>query len=235
MPAYMSATTRNDDLLWCIAADSGVEGMAVVITVAQQKGGAGKTMLAANIAAALAASRRVAVLDIDPQHSLRRWHHIRDARPMAPPVIAFFDVSGWRLTAELSRLRSDFDVVVIDSPPQLDTDARLGIRGADLVLVPLQPSPPDFWAAQGTLKLADAERRPARLILNRTPAASKLRSVIEAAVAAEGLTLMAATLGNRAAFSNAFAIGLGVTEAAPKSLAAAEMRAVIAEITGEPA
>ena len=208
--------------------------MAVVITVAQQKGGAGKTMLAANIAAALAGSRRVAVLDIDPQHSLRRWHGIRAGHSGVVPI-GFFDVSGWRLTGELTRLRSEFDVIVIDSPPQLDTDARLGIRGADLVLVPLQPSPPDFWAAQGTLKLAAAERRPARLIFNRAPATSRLRSAIEAAIAAEGLALMAATLGNRAAFANAFAGGLGVTEAAPRSVAAAELRAVIAEITGETA
>ena len=207
--------------------------MAMVITVAQQKGGAGKTMLAANIAATLAGTRRVAMLDIDPQRSLTRWHQIRVARPQALAPIEFFDISGWRLTGELQRLRFNFDVVVIDSPPQLDTDARLGIRGADLVLIPLQPSPPDFWAAQGTLKLAASERRPARLVLNRAPASSKLRSQIEAAIAAESLLLMAASLGNRAGFANAFAVGLGVTEASPKSLAAAELRAVIFEIIGE--
>ena len=54
--------------------------MAIVITVAQQKGGAGKTMLAANLAAALAADKAVAALDIDPQHSLARWHQL------APPA-----------------------------------------------------------------------------------------------------------------------------------------------------
>ena len=54
--------------------------MSIVITVAQQKGGAGKSTLVANLAAALAAVRRVAVLDIDPQHSLARWHAIRLAR-----------------------------------------------------------------------------------------------------------------------------------------------------------
>ena len=68
--------------------------MAVVITVAQQKGGAGKTMLAANLSAAFAAHRRVALLDIDPQRSLARWHAIRTARSSPSPSIAFSDVSG---------------------------------------------------------------------------------------------------------------------------------------------
>ena len=54
--------------------------MAVVITVAQQKGGTGKTTLAANIAAAFAPERRVGLLDIDPQKSLSRWHSLRRAR-----------------------------------------------------------------------------------------------------------------------------------------------------------
>ena len=142
--------------------------MAVVITVAQQKGGAGKTTLAANLAAALAPRRRVAVLDIDPQRSLARWHALRAARGGAAPV-GLSDVSGWRLAAELDRMRRFHDVLIVDSPPQIDTDARLAVRGADLVLVPLQPSPPDLWAAEGTLALAAAERRPARLRVQPCP------------------------------------------------------------------
>ena len=125
--------------------------MAVVITVAQQKGGTGKTTLAANIAAAFAPSRRVALLDIDPQKSLGRWHGLRRARLEQAAALAFSDISGWRLPAELERLRRDHDVVLIDSPPQLDTDARVAVRAADLVLVPIQPSLPDVWAAEGTL------------------------------------------------------------------------------------
>jgi chromosome partitioning protein len=205
--------------------------MAVVITVAQQKGGAGKTTLAANLAAALAGRRRVALLDIDPQHSLARWHALRLGRKTAAPIL-LSDVSGWRLAAELDRLRQSHDVLIVDSPPHIDTDAKLAVRGADLVLVPLQPSPPDLWAAEGTLKLAASEKRPARLVLNRAPAAGKLRQQVEADIARRGDLMLAATLGNRAGFASAFALGLGVTETAPKSVAAAELLALLAEIEG---
>ena len=201
--------------------------MAIVITVAQQKGGTGKTTLASNIATGLAGSRRVALLDIDPQHSLARWNALR---PATAAAITFSDVSGWRLSGELDRLKRTHDVVVIDSPPQIDTDARLAIRGASLVFVPVQPSAPDVWAAEGTLKLAASETRAVAMVLNRVPAQGKLRETIAAKLRADGAPLMTATLGNRTAFAAAFAEGLGVIEAAPRSSAADELRAVLTEL-----
>ena len=201
--------------------------MAIVITVAQQKGGTGKTTLAANIAAALAPSRRVALLDIDPQHSLTRWHALR---PETAAKLTFSDVSGWRVTGELDRLKAAHDIVVIDSPPQIDTDARLAIRGANLVLIPVQPSAPDIWAAEGTLKLAAGEKRKATLVLNRVPASGKLRETMAAQLKADGKPLMTATIGNRTGFASAFAEGLAVTETAPRSIAANELRALLNEL-----
>ncbi len=210
--------------------------MSVVITVAQQKGGAGKTTLAANLAAALAEGVRVAILDIDPQRSLARWHGLRVGRTGAGQAgavaISLSELSGWRLPAEIERLRRSHDVLIVDSAPQVESDARTAIRAADLVLVPVQPSPPDLWAAQGTLKLARDEKRTFRLVLNRAPASGSLRAAVEAEIARQELPVLAATLGNRVGFAAAFAKGLGVTETAPRSVAAQELRAVLDEIRG---
>jgi chromosome partitioning protein len=204
--------------------------MALVITVAQQKGGTGKTTLAANIATVLASGQRVALLDIDPQRTLTRWHALRQARELPAAALELSDVSGWRLSSELARLRQTHDVVAIDSPPQIATDAKLAIRGADLVLVPVQPSPPDVWAAEGTLKLAADEGRTVRLVLNRVPVASRLRDMVRADIAARRLPAMTAELGNRTGFALAFAEGLGVVEAEPRTPAAEELRALVSEL-----
>jgi chromosome partitioning protein len=203
--------------------------MPRIITVAQQKGGTGKTMLAANLAAALARTGRVAVVDADPQHSLTRWAVLRQARPGAA-ALTCTEATVWRLGTELDRLRRSHDVVVIDSPPRIDTDARVAIRAADLVLVPVQPSPPDLWAAEGTLALAQAERRSSRIMLNRVPPSSRMRTLMETEIAERRLPRLGAALGNRTGFALAFAEGLSVAEYAPRSTAAIELQALIEEV-----
>jgi chromosome partitioning protein len=204
--------------------------MALVITVAQQKGGSGKTMLAANLAACLAPGKTIAVLDIDPQHSLARWHALRGHHDPQPTMVTLSDVSGWRLAGELDRLRRDHDLVVVDTPPVIDSDARRAIRAADLVVVPLQPSAPDLWAAEGTLKMAAEEKRMVCVVLNRVAATGKQRQEMEDELHSRGITVLSSALGNRAAFSQAFARGLGVTEAAPRTSAAKEVHAMAASV-----
>nr|WP_295739862.1 ParA family partition ATPase [uncultured Acidocella sp.] len=201
--------------------------MGQIIAVAQQKGGAGKTMIAAQFGAALAEQGRVALLDIDPQGSLTAWGRLREGAAKANPALEVIAVSGWRLANELEKLKSTHDYVLVDTPPVIDSDARRAIRGADLVLVPMNPAPPDLWAAEGTLKLAAEERRPAALLFNRAPAASKLRKRLEAEIAARRLTLLPVALANRAGYANAFADGLGVTEAGATTQAAEEVRAAV--------
>jgi chromosome partitioning protein len=207
--------------------------MGKVIAIAQQKGGSGKTMLAAQFAVALAEEASVALLDIDPQGSLTVWGKLRASAAKAANSLTIATVSGWRLANEVEKLKATHDYVLIDTPPVIDSDARRAIRGADLVLIPLNPSPPDLWAAEGTLKLAAEEKRKAVLVFNRAPAASKLRKRLEAEIGARGLVLLEVALANRAGYANAFADGLGVTEAGPATQAAEEIRAAVAALKGK--
>lgn len=202
--------------------------MAVVITVAQQKGGAGKSTLAANLAVTLAeGGRRVALLDADPQQTLARWHALRGADALP---FAFEAPKGWRVDGALDRHRRQAEFVIIDTPPHAETEARLAIRAANLVLIPIQPSLPDLWASEATFALAEAERRPHRIVLNRMPHAGKLREVVLDELARRKAPVLDARLGNRAAFAAAFALGLGVTESEPRGTAAAEVRALAASL-----
>ena len=201
--------------------------MGKVVALAQQKGGSGKTMLTAMFAVALAEDARVAVLDIDPQGSLGVWGRLRAATPKTICMLTISSVSGWRLAAELEKLKAAHDYVLIDTPPAIDSDPRRAVRAADLVLIPLNPAPPDLWAAEGTLKIAAEEKREAALIFNRAPASSRLHKRMEAEITARGLCLIDAALGNRAGYANSFADGLGVTEAAPATRAADEIRAAV--------
>jgi chromosome partitioning protein len=201
--------------------------MAFVIAIAQQKGGAGKSTVAANLAAALAAARqKIALLDTDPQASLSRWAKLRAGREGAAPI-SFEAPSGWRVTSAIDRLKRSHDVVIMDTAPHADTDSKVAIRAANLVIIPMQPAGPDLWASEATLKLAAAEKKPARILLNRVPAQGRLKDVIMAELAARKLELLGPGLGNRTAYATAFMLGLGVGENAARSAAAEEIAATI--------
>ncbi|MDX2094799.1 MAG: ParA family partition ATPase [Alphaproteobacteria bacterium] len=203
--------------------------VAKIITIAQQKGGAGKTTMAAHLAVAWAASgrRKVAIIDTDPQGSLTQWHAIRAARlGEGATNLTFSAISGWRVRSEIDRLRHTHDLVIIDSPPHTDAEARTAIRAADLVVVPLQPSPMDVWATSATIQICKQERVPVKMVLNRVHPQAKLTD----AISGEMVGLTANRFGNRVIFAGSLMQGYGVTEAQPNSLAAEEVRALAQEI-----
>lgn len=206
-----------------------------VFTVAQQKGGAGKTTLAAHLAIAWAQlGYSVATVDIDPQGSLTRWHAVRAEATGGAPGFTHVQINGWRTQAEVERLARDHDIVVIDSPPHAQTEARIAVRAATLVLAPVQPSPMDLWAVHPTLDLAAQEKRRLLLVLNRVPPRAKIADELVAKVQElvnpPGVDLAEAQIGNRTAYAGTLLTGLSVTEAARKTQAAAEMQALAEEI-----
>jgi chromosome partitioning protein len=203
-----------------------------VITIAQQKGGAGKTTLAAHLAIAWAGQgRSVALVDIDPQGSLAAWHALRAERlGDGRSGIDFAAITGWRTAAEVERRARDHDIVVIDSPPHAETEAKLAIRAAGLVVMPVQPSPMDVWATKPTLDLARQEKVRVLLVLNRVPPRANLTEAMLAKLAALDVHVAESRIGNRVALATSLAEGLGITEAAPSSRAAEEIVAAAEEI-----
>jgi chromosome partitioning protein len=204
----------------------------IVITIAQQKGGAGKTTLAVHLALAWAGQgKRVALVDIDPQGSLGAWYQVREESLGAGKAgLDFAAITGWRTAAEVERRARDHDIVLIDSPPHAETEARLAVRAAKLILVPVQPSPMDVWATRPTLDLAKAEKVPPLLVLNRVPPRANLTEAMLAAIAKLGVNVAEARIGNRVALATSMLEGRGITETDPSSRAGQEVAALAAEI-----
>ncbi|MEZ5824682.1 MAG: ParA family partition ATPase [Geminicoccaceae bacterium] len=204
---------------------------AKIIAIAQQKGGAGKTTVAAQLATALAAEgANIALVDIDPQGSLTEWMRVREHQARDAPEIRFSMIGGWRLDAELGRLGRDHDIVIVDSPPHAESDSRNAIRAASLVIVPVQPSPLDVWASKVTVKTAVDDGKQVMLLLNRVPPRGRNLDQTLATIEREGYPAMDARLGNRQAFVTGMARGLGAVESEPRSAAADEARALAAEV-----
>lgn len=203
-----------------------------VISIAQQKGGAGKTTLAVQLGvASLMAGRRIAMLDIDPQASLSAWFDLRRRRlgDQAGGLVVQA-LSGWRLGAELSRLRRQFDDILVDSPPHAESDARSAIREADLALLPCQPNALDVWATEASLEFARRDGTDALLVFNRVPARGRAAQAIRTEVETAGWPVAAASLGNRQAFAASIGEGRGVAETAPNSAASREIGALADEV-----
>ncbi|MEM8799050.1 MAG: ParA family partition ATPase [Pseudomonadota bacterium] len=209
--------------------------MVKIITVSQQKGGAGKTAIAAQLAGVWASSgKKVMLVDSDPQGSLAAWHALR-ADDGAPQLAAIDceKVEGWKVSSLVGKAKRTHDYVVIDTAPHAETAARTAVREADLVVIPVQPTAPDLWASRATFDLASGEKKPYLVVLNRLPARGKLADEIIAQLKADDHPVCNATLGNRTAFATAFARGraaheLGASKAADeaKALARAVSRAI---------
>ncbi|GGW27574.1 cobyrinic acid a,c-diamide synthase [Gemmobacter lanyuensis] len=201
--------------------------MGKVITIAQQKGGAGKTTLAVTLAGAFVRQGlSVALLDSDPQGSLGRWFMTRVER-LGEPDVEFSTASAWGVGYECRKLKGRHDIVIVDTPPKADSDLRPALREADLVLVPVAASHVDLWATDGVLDLVARESGRALIVLNRMSAGTRLAE--EVAKAAEGVAQVAKSrLAARVAYAET--LGQGASALDARGPAAAEAKALAAEV-----
>ena len=182
-----------------------------IITVAQQKGGAGKTTIAANLAVALARmDKSVSLLDTDPQGSLGRWFMTR--RENGDPGMGFSTASAWGVSYECDKLRSETDYVFVDTPPKIDSDLKPAIRESDLVIVPVSASQVDVWATEGVLDMAQREKADVLVVLNRIKAGTRVAEDVEKSLKKLGVARAKSTLGHRVAFPETMGVGKGVQE-----------------------
>lgn len=204
-----------------------------ILAFVSQKGGAGKTTLALNVAAcAVQAGRRVTVLDCDPNCSAVVWG---DLRTDPAPEIRYCPYL--RLDREIERARTKgADLILIDTPMGADGGPVAGARHASLVVVPCRQSLFDLAAIRASLDVAALAGTPAVAMLNAVPTrAAHWEIEARDMLSRQGVQMLPVAVRNRVAFVRSSRAGLGVVESDLHGAAAAEIRAATDALLAWPA
>ena len=191
-----------------------------ILTIASQKGGAGKTTLSAHLA--VEAVRRgagpVAVVDTDPQGSLSDWWNQRAAET---PDFASVEIG--RLAAQMSTLAQQrINLVVIDTPPAFLDTIRAAIAVATLVLIPARPSPHDLRAVGVVVEMAEQAHKPFCFVVNGATPRSLIALEAMQALAQHG-PVAPVIIHQRIDFAASMVDGRTAGEVNPRSRSAEEM------------
>ena len=197
-----------------------------------QKGGVGKTTLAIHVADALSRRRsRVLLIDADPQQTAMKWSTFR-AGENRFSVIAMAKPT---LHKELPPIYTDYDDIVIDGPPRVHDLAKSIILSADLVLMPVQPSPADVWATSETVDLvAEArvfkESLKSAIAINRKIVNTVIGRDVREALSTLNTPILQSDISQRVAFAEALNTGQTVMDLDARGRAANEVDAFVSEL-----
>lgn len=204
----------------------------MIVALLNQKGGVGKTTLAVHIADALSRrNKRVLLVDADPQGSALDWAAARKGEPLFP-------VAGLprnSIHKELPKLSAGYDMVIIDGPPRVYDVARSAIMASDLVLVPVQPSPYDVWAAKEIIDLIHEATiyKPnlkSAFVINRKIVNTALGRDVVDALSDYPVPVLKTSICQRIALAESAAQGQTVFETAPDNPGGKEIQTLVDEI-----
>ena len=209
--------------------------LSKVITISQQKGGSGKTTLAVHLALAFIKyhNLKVAVIDTDPQGSLGKWFMIRTEKKVSNDNLTFKTASLWGAQYESKTLKKDHDIVIIDTPPKIESDARPSIESADLVLIPVAASHVDFWATGAIVDIAKKANKKILIQINRSSQRSKLITKTNEFIKSLDLSATKTIIGNRQIFAASMGEGKTAVEKQKKSMAVEEIKQLSEQILTE--
>jgi len=209
--------------------------LSKVITISQQKGGTCKTTLAVHLALAFIKyhNLKVAIIDTDPQGSLGKWFMIRSKNKVSNDNLTFKTASLWGAQYESKALKKDHDIVIIDTPPKIESDARPSIESADLVLIPMAASHVDFWATGAIVEIAKKANKKILIQINRSSQRSKLIIKTNEFIKSLSLSATKTIIGNRQIYASSMGEGKTAVEKQKKSNAIEEIRQLSDQVLSE--
>lgn len=197
--------------------------MAQIITIANQKGGCGKTTIAMGLAGTYGLrNKKVLVVDADLQGTATRWAGSAPDETPFPAAVMGLAAVGGKLHREVKKYIDDYDVIVIDCPPAVDSAApQSALLISDVAIVPVVPSPADLWAARGIKQIIENaadinESLCPLLVANMVPRTALGRDALST-LEDFGIPLARSTLGQRTAYREAVLYGCPVQSLGSKA------------------
>lgn len=207
--------------------------MGTVIAIVNQKGGAGKSTVALNLAHFYSTTRNVLLIDADPQASIMAWRGLRRGAPC--PTLTVMAMALPVIHEEIPKLLPQYQTIIIDCPPRLADVTRSALAAADLCIMPMAPSAFDILSCHDTMKtIKEAQMYNTRLrafaVINRLVVRSTIGDEAGEATADIGIPTLRTRLGQRVDFIKSLSTGRTVLEHSPDGKAAAELAALGNEI-----